>query len=60
MNPQNEISSIEEVKDALRTISKYCSKVDAKDCPKGCKLYQILGGCPTGVFTFTPEDWEID
>ena len=60
MEQQNKKSSYEEVKDALKTISKYCSDTDSKDCTDGCKIYQLLGGCPTGVFVSAPENWEID
>ena len=60
MDQQNERPSIEEVKDALRTISDFCCETDLKDCPEGCKIHQLLGGCPTGAFTSAPEDWEID
>ena len=61
MEQQNEKLSFEEVKDALKTISKYCSEINAKDCNKGgCLVYQLLGDCPTGTFTSSPEDWKID
>lgn len=60
MEQQNKKTSIEEVKDALRTISNFCFETDIKDCPEGCEIYQLLGGCPTEVFTTTPEDWKID
>ena len=60
MEQQNEKLSFEEVKDALKIISKYCSETDLKDCDEGCKIYQLLGDCPTGTFTSSPEDWKID
>lgn len=60
MNQQNERPSIEEVKDALRTISDYCCETDLKDCLEGCAISQLLGGCLQGTFIPAPEDWEID
>lgn len=60
MEQQNEKLSLEEVKDALRTISKYCSTVQVEDCAKECEIHQILGGCPICVFIPAPEDWKID
>lgn len=66
MEQQNQKPSIDEVKDALKTISKYCSKTeycsetDLKDCERGCEIYKLLGGCPTGIFMDVPEDWKID
>ena len=60
MEQQNNKLSVEELKDALKTISKYCSDTDLKDCDEGCIVYQLLGGCPTGVFMPAPEDWKID
>ena len=60
MEQQNNKPSVEELKDALKTISKYCSEINAKDCYKGgCLVYQLLGDCPTGTFTSSPEDWKI-
>ena len=61
MEQQNEKLSFEEVKDALKIISKYCSEINAKDCnEERCIIYQLLGDCPTGTFTSSPEDWKID
>lgn len=60
MEHQNEKPSIEEVKEALRTISKYCDKTDTKDCDENCAIYQLLGDCPIGTFVSAPEDWKID
>lgn len=60
MEQQNNKPSVEEVKNALKTISKYCSETHLKDCDEGCIVYQLLGGCPTGVFMSIPEDWKID
>lgn len=60
MEQQNKKPSYEEVKDALKTISKYCSEINAKDCDEGCIINQLLGGCPTGGFMPAPEDWKID
>lgn len=59
MEQQNKKPSYEEVKNALKTISKYCSDTDLKDCDEGCIVYQLLGDCPTGTFTASPEDWKI-
>lgn len=60
MEQENNKPSIEEVKDALRTISDFCCETDLKDCPDGCEIRKLLGGCPTGPFTSAPEDWIID
>lgn len=60
MEQQNEKLSFKEVKDALKTISKYCSSVSLEDCSESCKIHQLLGGCPTGLFMAAPEDWKID
>lgn len=60
MEQQNQKSSFEEVKGALKTISKYCFGTDLEDCAEDCEIYQLLGGCPAGIFIGVPEDWEID
>lgn len=60
MEQQNQKPSFEEVKDALRTISNFCFKTALEDCEKNCKIYQLLGGCPSGIFMGVPEDWKID
>lgn len=60
MNQQKESPSFEEVKDALKIISKYCFKTELEDCPENCKIHQLLGGCPSGIFIPAPEDWEIE
>lgn len=60
MEQQNQRPSIEEVKDALKTISKYCRSVTSEDCAKKCEIHELLGGCPICVFIPAPEDWKID
>ena len=60
MNQQNEKTSLEDVKDALRTISQYCGETPLQNCPEGCELYELFGGCVTEVFTYAPENWKID
>ena len=61
MEQENKKPSYEEVKNALKTISKYCSDTDLKDCDEGrCIINQLLGDCPTGVFASAPDIWKID
>lgn len=55
---ENKKFSIEEVKDALRTISDVCCEIDLEDCPEGCVIHKLLGGCPIVAFTSAPEDWK--
>lgn len=60
MEQENNKPSFEEIKGALRTISKYCSSVTLEHCAKECEIHEILGGCPICVFIPAPEDWKID
>ena len=60
MEQQNNKPSEEELKDALKIISKYCSAINGRNCYTVCRIYQLLGDCPTGVFMSIPENWKID
>lgn len=45
MRQQNIKPSYEEVRDALKTISKYCDETESKYCAEICIVYKLLGVC---------------